>query len=158
MSAHDNIHEFIAYDPLTGGLTWKVSLGRMAAGSPCGRTSDTGYLVVQFGGKKLKGHKIAWRLQTGLWPAFEIDHADLDRLNNRWSNLRAANRSHNTHNQRPISRDLPRGVVAHGKKFRAAITVDNQRHELGVYDDPNSAHEAYAEAAIRFHGEFARVA
>ena len=39
-------------------------------------------------------------MQTGEWPEADIDHADGDRSNNSWRNLRQATRQQNNRNRR----------------------------------------------------------
>jgi len=90
--------------------------------------------------------------ETGdlIWPA-----------NNRKSNLRKADHVQNMGNLgRSPQRDLPRGVTLRcdGKKWVAKIRFDNAEMCLGSYDTPELAAAAYADAATKFRGDFARVA
>ena len=43
-------------------------------------------------------HRLAWLYMTGEWPRHEIDQINLDRSDNRFCNLRPANRSQNSAN------------------------------------------------------------
>lgn len=89
-----------------------------------------------------------------------VDHVDGDGLNNRRSNLRAASRSQNAMNS-GAHRDNASGYkgvswLSHRQKWTAWICADGQRNYLGVFDTPEAAHAAYAAAAQKLHGSFAR--
>jgi len=91
----------------------------------------------------------------------EVDHRDCDGLNNRRSNLRLATMVQNMLNQ-GCRRDNASGFkgVTWDKgrsKWRAQIALNKKRHYLGLFDEPEAAHAAYAEASVKFHGEFGRV-
>ena len=50
--------------------------------------------------KRLYLHRFVFTLKTGTEPSSEVDHADIDKLNNQFSNLRLATRKEQQHNQR----------------------------------------------------------
>lgn len=87
-----------------------------------------------------------------------VDHIDNDPLNNVRSNLRLATNKDNVRNSRMRENNTSgyKGVFKHHKRFRAQIKVDNKSIYLGVFDTPEEAHAAYCEAAVKYHGEFAR--
>lgn len=100
---------------------------------------------------------------TGTLPDDEVDHRDLDRLNNRWDNLRAASHGQNQSNCSVYRRTATRlkGAYPHPNnpfKFVSAIRKDGKRIHLGVFDTAEDAHRAYAKAAQELHGEFGRAA
>jgi hypothetical protein len=91
----------------------------------------------------------------------EVDHINGDGLDNRRSNLRLATREGNQRN-RAARRDNTsglKGVSLHVStgKWQARIRTGGEQVYLGVFTTPEAAHEAYAEAAIRLHGKFARI-
>ena len=49
--------------------------------------------------EQYSAHRLARLYQTGWWPPAHIDHVNLDKADNRWSNLRAATRSLNGANR-----------------------------------------------------------
>jgi hypothetical protein len=92
-----------------------------------------------------------------------VDHVDGDPCNNTRGNLRLCTHAENMRNRAPnyASETGRKGVyVARetGKKtrFRARIQIGGRRINLGRFDSPEAAAAAYAAAAKKHHGEFAR--
>jgi hypothetical protein len=87
-----------------------------------------------------------------------VDHSDGDPLNCRRRNIRTATPIQNAANA--ASRggaSRYRGVSAHGERWIAQISRDGVREHLGTFDSELGAAGAYDAAAIRVHGEFARL-
>ena len=91
---------------------------------------------------------------------FEVDHKDSNGLNNRRSNLRVATTAQNQHNQRKRKDNTSgfKGVYRRENKgkWRARIMINGVRKDLGGYDTPEAAHDAYCEASAKYHKEFGR--
>jgi len=90
-----------------------------------------------------------------------VDHRNGDALDNRRPNLRLCTHAENNRNRvGSFSKKsgLPKGVYRHRRKYRAMIYVDGERHYLGSFETIAEAQQAYADAAPKYHGEFARVA
>jgi hypothetical protein len=87
-----------------------------------------------------------------------IDHADLDKVNNRIQNLRPATNSQNQANtkRRPTNRSGFKGVAwnTNAKLWKAGITVNGKNNHLGYFSTPEEAHEAYCAAAKMIFGDF----
>lgn len=102
---------------------------------------------------------IAVASRMGLDCSKEIDHKNRDPLDNRRSNLREATRSENCANRGINSNNTSgfKGVDFHKSsgKWRARICVNRKSIDLGLFDKPHDAHEAYVHAANRYFGEFA---
>ena len=77
-----------------------------------------------------------------------VDHINSDPLDNRRANLRLATHSQNTCNRQIIE---PRG------KWVAVTYKDKKMIWIGTFDSEIDAAKAYDEAAIKYHGEFARL-
>lgn len=91
--------------------------------------------------------------------SFGVDHKDNNRLNNQRSNLRSATQAQNILNTKKYKGWTSRfkGVSWHkkSKKWMAQIRASKKHFYLGLFDKEVDAYEAYKEAAIRLHGEFA---
>lgn len=90
----------------------------------------------------------------------DVDHKNLNKLDNRRDNLRPATRSQNMANIGKTSANTSgfKGVswAPHAKKFRARIRVHGQPYKhLGYFRSAEDAHEFYCLAADMLHGEFA---
>ena len=140
MITFEEANELLRYDPETGKLYWKVSRGSKAkAGSEAGYIDATGYRRVTVNRKLYLTHRIAWLLTHGTWPENQIDHIDGDGNNNRLSNLRDVEQTHNQRNAKK-RKDNTSGILGVGwhkcsKKWIARIVVDGKRVHLGIFDD-----------------------
>lgn len=90
-----------------------------------------------------------------------IDHIDGNPLNNKKNNLRACSNSENIKNVGKYTNNTSgfKGVSwhAHVKKFHAQIGNNKQKIHLGYFDLAKDAAKAYNDAALKYHGEFARL-
>lgn len=149
------------YNPETGLFYWRVDRGAAKVGDVAGYRHDDGYVRIGLDGKHYKAHRLAWFYMTGLWPAEDVDHRDLNRSNNRWSNLRSATRAQNHANRKAQKRNRLglKGVSrTRAGKFTAMINKNKVRTHLGTFATAAEAHAAYAKAATVLHGEFGRAA
>ena len=157
------LREVLHYDPATGLWRWLVTLNNFAkAGSIAGTPDKKGYIRIVVDRRSYAAHRLAWFYMTGEWPPCLVDHRDLNKARNVWSNLRLASNSQNGQNSALSSRNSTgyKRVCWHKrlKKYQVAIKVDGKQLHLGTFDDPKVAHEAYVAAAIKYYGEFARAA
>lgn len=94
-------------------------------------------------------------------PGFEIDHKDLNPLNNQRDNLRRATRSQNHANceKRTGTSSRYKGVSwdQQRKKWFAKIKVEYKQIALGRFLCEEDAARSYDQAATEFFGEFARL-
>jgi len=159
MLCFDDVNAVLRYDPAAGHLWWKVPGKGRVLSRPAGNLAPNGYRYVRVAGKLELAHRLAWLLMTGDWPVDEIDHENTNSADNRWSNLRPADSSENKCNKRISSRNTTgfKGVSrTENGRWRAGIALRGKRRSLGRFDTPEEAHAAYAAAAERLHGEFAR--
>jgi hypothetical protein len=165
MSHEIQISEWIAYDASTGRLTRKRARYASQVGSNATWLNKyNGYLYVdvKFNGKTLRhlAHRLAWFLQTGTWPQFEIDHINGVRTDNRFENLRQATRMNNAKNlKRPKSNTTGfKGVTTDKRRpgFIAQISRNGRNTRIGTFPTLEAAKAAYDAAAQEQFGEFVR--
>jgi HNH endonuclease/AP2 domain len=154
------LRELLDYNDETGEFRWRKRISRaVRAGDPAGTLDKDGYRKIAIAGRQYRAHQLAWVYKTGKWCPQVIDHRDGDPSNNRWANLRSATISQNNANRR-LHRNNKcgfKGVIQnHIGRWVAAIYKDGQRYHLGSFATPEEAHAAYAAAAPKLHGEFAR--
>lgn len=147
------MREVLEYSPSTGSLTWRVARGRCAAGTPAGYDTDRGYRAVRIFGKVVYIHRVACLYMTGSIPP-EVDHINGDRSDNRWLNLRRADRIENSKNMKMPSTNKS-GVMGvfwnNGKrKWTARIKVRQQSIHLGHFHSLSDATEARRVAEIKY--------
>lgn len=159
----EEVRRLFDYDPETGLLTRRCSVSsNTRSGDLVGAAERSGHLAFSLFNRNVRVHRVVWLWMTGADPArgLFIDHADGDRANNRWSNLRLATNSQNSANarRRVTNRSGFKGVIREpgSRRWRATITKDRKQIELGHFDTPEAAHAAYCAAARELHGEFAR--
>lgn len=101
-------------------------------------------------------HRVVLNTPPGLF----TDHIDLNKLHNTKANLRVATKSQNGANRKvlPNNKTGLKGACYHkaSKSFVAQIHEGGTMRYLGRYQTAQLAHEAYAAAAIKLHGPFAR--
>lgn len=158
--AHETLTRLLDYNPETGVFTWKVDRrGGPKAGDVAG-TINRGYGQLCIEKRLFASHRVAWFYVHRRWPKAELDHANLDRSDNRISNLREVTKTENNRNvgRKSNNKSGYKGVCIHGARFTAYITVNSETIYLGIFDTPEEAHAAYVAASHRYHGEFGRAA
>ncbi|WP_376962645.1 HNH endonuclease signature motif containing protein [Azospirillum sp. A26] len=160
MPTQERIKELLAYDQNTGMFVWRVAPSRRVnIGMPAGCINSRGYVRIKIDGRLYMAHRLAWLYMTGEWPDEEVDHINRNSADNRWINLRAANRSQNMGNISK-NRNNTSGVkgVCWDKKrgmWQARLQASARFKHLGHFADINDAAAAYADAARKHFGRFA---
>lgn len=99
------------------------------------------------------------RMIMGCTGDVQIDHINLDKLDNRRNNLRFASHAENQRNRRAHKDNASgyKGVCLDERtgKYFAYINCDKQRTYLGTFENKYLAAKAYDEAVVRLHGDFA---
>lgn len=152
------LNEILDYEPETGLLRWKKALStsnaKVGSIAGCHSPSQARYVDISIGGQLYKAHRVIWKMMTGNDPE-EVDHINGRKSDNRWSNLREANRSQQMRNMRSKLKPLPRGVTRHSNGYRARITIEGKTVALGYFKSVDDAREAYQSASKRLHGSYA---
>lgn len=114
-----------------------------------------GRVFINYMGKRMLLHRF---LMDFTDPKICIDHINGDTMDNRYSNMRKCTKGQNCRNakKRKDNTSGYKGVQVYGSRFRAVIYVESRSIHLGIYDTKEEAHKAYCDAAVKYHGEFAR--
>lgn len=157
----ERLKDVVSYDPETGHFTWLRRIAKIVKpGGQAGSPHRTGYRYLQIDGERIAEHRLAYFYMIGEWPQ-EVDHRNLDKTDNRWNNLRAASISNNRWNRTIQSNNTSgyKGVSYHKtyRRWTAYIGYRGSVISLGRFGTAESAAAAYAEAADRLHGDFARI-
>ena len=148
------------YDPETGKLRHKTNRTKWRIGELVG-TMQGPYLVVKIDGVAVALHRVIWIMQTGAEPLNKIDHKNLNKIDNRWSNLREANSSQNGCNvaMKKSNTSGFKGVcfAKHANKWVAHCRINGRKTHLGYFNTAEKAAEAYKACVEKHHGEFGRV-
>jgi hypothetical protein len=154
------LKELLHYDQKTGVFTWLKAISRrvhvgMVAGTPNGNCN--GHIQIAISKRKYLAHRLAFLYMTGSFSEMIVDHKDLNKQNNAWSNLRECNGSQNQSNKESIGNSTGyKGVSREFNKFNAYIKKNKKTIYLGLFKTPQEAHAACCAASNKFHGEFGR--
>lgn len=127
--------------------------------SPSNKTYYARRNQTEKGGKRVTVlmHRVVLSAQAGK----EIDHINGNGTDNRKTNLRVATCSQNCQNQTAKASNKCgfKGVCLHprNRNWVAKIMREGRSYHIGVFDTPEEASAAYAEAAKRLHGDFANL-
>ncbi len=163
MITADRLRELVNYDPETGLFTWLKPCGRwdrIPSGSIAGTAHNAGYWQINLDGRLYLAHRLAVLYVTGSWPSNLIDHENLNRSDNRWTNLRHATHSQNHMNSKVYANNAlgVKGVSLHRDgKFVAQIQRSGSSRHLGLFSTVAEAKAAYDKAATEDFGKFARL-
>ena len=148
--------------PLTKGFEAVVSEEDYGYLSKFKWTYGSGYAVRRRPGSN-RAHVLMHRLIMGVdgSPGFEIDHADMDRLNNTRENLRFVTRSQNIANK-PSKGNVSgfkgvRPVKGSPHLFCLEIRCNEEKVRMSGFKSAEDAARAYDGLALHFFGEFARL-
>lgn len=136
----DLLLELFSYS--NGILIWNTT--NKLAGS---RAND-GYIGIQINNKKYQAHRLIWVYHYGKIPAgMEIDHKNRDRSDNRIENLRLVTLQENKFNRKGKGYSY----IKSSGKYKAQIKLNGKNINLGHFDTPEDASEAYLKAKKDLH-------
>ena len=122
----------------------------------CGGNGKTKYAIRQKNGKMVTMHRIIIGANKGEI----VDHANMNGLDNRVSNLRLCTKQQNAVNMKKYKGNSKYKGVSYcsdRKKYQAGIGVNGKRISLGRYKNELDAAIAYDAAAYTYYGDFARL-
>ena len=167
MLTRERLQELLTYDPETGVFAWRrISRSNsepIRKGAVAGSVDHHhgSYRRLKIDGCRYAAARVVWLWMTGHWPTLQVDHINLDSLDNRWSNLREATPSQNKANSRAPASNTSgfKGVCwqKNQRRWQARARVGGRRVYLGLYDTPGAAHAAYACVTEASFGAFARM-
>lgn len=129
---------------------WSIHKGR----------GDCFYASRKLTSNKVSKYILMHRLILGaIDPKIFVDHKDRNGLNNQIDNIRIATPSQNCCNRLCAKNktSIYKGVIRRGKKWRAQIKVLKRGVYIGQFNTELEAAIAYNNAAIKYHGEFAKL-
>ena len=135
------LNQLFEYDRETGILKFQ---GKVL------KPDHTGYIFVKIPNVGSRpGHRIIWKLVYGKDPNQVIDHIDGDPSNNRIENLRDVSPAKNAQNRTKTSNKYL-GVTIRKRESQAVITRDKKIYDLGMFETPEEARDAYLAAAKEY--------
>lgn len=156
---YEKLLQLLHYDPETGIFTWLREVNKRPYDTVAGTVSVHGYRVITYCGVKYRASRLAHLYMTGEWPDGEMDHADRDKLNDRWTNLREVLRSQNALNRDLQSNNASGARGVHWdstrSKWVAQVKDDGVNHFAGRFDSFEEAVIARDALATDLHGDFA---
>lgn len=124
------------------------------------RINPKGYVVTSLGNQTIRLHRFIMNPSKN----DQIDHANMDKLDNRKCNLRVccsmlnqANTLKRSYVNGRKTSSKYKGVHKVGSKWVARLNHKGHRYSLGRYDNEDEAGRAYNEKALEIWGAFARL-
>lgn len=159
---HQEILDFFRYDSADGSLYFRKPTGRNYNGARAGHVTKQGYRNIKWKQRTLAASWAVWMIHHGRWPSHTMDHINAVRGDDRIENLREATRSQNCANKLSFWKKPDsgfRGVrrLKNRLRFQAVLKTKQDTHYLGTFDTAEEAAKVYDIAAIKYHGEFARL-
>jgi hypothetical protein len=150
------VRSILSYDPETGSMTWLKSRGTKKAGSKAGCVSSR-YIKIGIDGRLYPAHRIAILIMTGDWPNGDTDHSDLDKINNKWENIRPSSRSQNRANTavRPDNKLGVKGIRMHKGTYEVRVKKNGKTTHI-YCKTLAEAMAAHRGLSSKMFGEFAR--
>lgn len=154
------VREYLYYDPDNGLMRWIKCKSGIKVGDIAGCIDkSSGYMRVYFNGVKYYIHQLIWMYMTGNWSDREIDHINLDKTDNRWSNLREASPSENSCNKGMYKNNTTgiKGVTWNCtlKLWWGSISFNNVRYRESFHSKEEAAQWVNS-MREQLHKEYAR--
>ena len=152
------LRQFISYDPESGHFTRHTRCradNESALGVLTNKDSG-GYVIFSVLGSSYLAHRLAFTFMGFDTPEF-VDHINGIRHDNRWCNLRPANKFVNAQNRSRPSNNVSghKGVIfdKNREKFRTYVRVNGKSYTAGRFTYFNDAVEAIEDLKSKLLGE-----
>lgn len=133
---------------------------RRYPGIVSGTLSKKGYQAIMLDRRLRSRARIIFKMFNGIDPDGDVDHRDLDTVNDRPYNLRVADDSQNKANRYAPSNNTSgfKGVSFNKASglWVANVCFRGHQEQLGCFSSREEAAAAYAKGAVATFGEFAR--
>lgn len=154
--SHDELLMLLHYDCETGVFTWKVKPSAKVKIGDIAGCNHKGYIALTINKEFVYAHRLAWFYVNKEWPKNEIDHIDMDRSNNKISNLRDVTIKQNLWNRKnPNKTNKSTGVLGvrsqKNGSYTAQIIVNQKSIHLGTFKNIVDAESAYKNAKNIYH-------
>lgn len=155
----------LAVDTAAGTATWidASKFHRGLTGTPAGSArrsshTDKRYWYIKVDGVALKRAHVVFLFANGRWPEPQLDHINGESTDDRIANLREVTPTQNAwnHKRRAKTTDLPMGVrMTASGRYEARIAKNKKKMQVGVFDTPEAASDAYQQARKEHFGAYA---
>lgn len=148
----DYLRACLAYDPGAGVLTWKERprehfnsdfayrrFNTRYAGQVAGGPDRQGYHKLRIDRTLVTAHRVVWAIVTGAWPdpGLQLDHVDLDKSNNRFTNLTLVSPGANSRRFARSRRNTSGATGVHyrhtDRRWIAKVRADGKTVTIGAY-------------------------
>lgn len=157
MLTQEYLKSILNYDEDTGNFIRLVKLSNNSKiGEIAGAIDEKGYRRIYILGKYIRGHKLAWFYNYGVWPKDQLDHINNVKDDNRLCNLRECSNRLNQFNTkvRKNSKTGVKGVHPQGNGFEADIKINGKTKYIGYFSNIADAKKARDKVAIEIHGDY----
>ena len=154
MISQEELKRRYYYDKISGDFYARFGTKNLKPWRKVGSADKNGYLQIKISEVNYYSHRLALLYVTGINHRGHVDHINGIKLDNRLDNLRMVTGSVNGQNRKQCNTNSSTGVLGVHKKrekFRARITVERTEINLGVFDTPEDAHQAYLTAKRKYH-------
>jgi hypothetical protein len=170
----ETLKEIFEYHP-DGHLIWRIrprehfatergwkTFNSRSAGNKAGYYNiRNGYITINLNNVYYKGHRIIYKLVTGVEPLLPIDHIDGDVLNNKIENLREATQQENCFNSakrsvRGKETSIYKGVQKDKKTWLASLKKGEDKY-LKRFNTELEAAMWYDQMALELFGDFSKL-
>tara|TARA_R110002096_G_scaffold66306_1_gene161341 strand:+ start:4514 stop:4999 length:486 start_codon:yes stop_codon:yes gene_type:complete len=144
MITQKELKEATHYSPETGDFTWlKRPSNRVKVGDVAGYIAPDGYVQIRINNILYKSHRLAFLYMEGEFPVNIIDHINHDPSDNKWLNLRHADRFLNQKNMKLSKRNSSgiSGVSKRNKRWQVIIHANGKSNYIGSYISKSDAVE-----------------